>query len=120
LRAVDGDGTLGLKLIPLAGPASTGESNMQKWQFWSHGLAFVLGGVTTFLIFAAIVNVNEQRRYAELKAVHAKALAEHATVLAEANRARAADVESLRVYRELKEEADAWFKAHTDKDGHYR
>jgi hypothetical protein len=54
---------------------------------WSHGLAFVLGGVMTLLIFAAIENVKAQRRHAELEA-------EVKAVEAEANTARAAAEEA--------------------------
>jgi hypothetical protein len=54
---------------------------VKKWLFWSHGLAFVLGGVMTFLVLAAIANVEANRRYQEAKATREKALAEEKEVL---------------------------------------
>jgi len=51
---------------------------MKKWLFWSHALAFAVGGVTTFMILAAIANVESQWRYAELKAAHAQIQVDHA------------------------------------------
>jgi len=64
---------------------------MKTWLFWSHSLAFVLGGVRTLAVLIVIGNVEAQRLYDQAEANQKVAQSRHQDARLAAELLRALD-----------------------------